>query len=556
MNIFNITLDISKNHVKPSKLVTMGQGDKGGTTIVATVTDNGSVVSLTGLEARFVMRLPDGIHYVREQCLIQDGKAVYTVDESKAATVAGYTDEAYFEFDTGTFVYSTERFRVKVLRSALDGSERPQSWDDVDPSGGDDPDPPSLGTKTISANGTYNAFSDGLDGFSSVVVTVPNTYSAADEGKAVLSSALVPQGSSTISSNSTYDTTYLSSVVVSVPNTYSSVDQGKVVSSNSLVAQGTSTFTENSTYDTTFFKTVTVSVPTGGGGGGTYGSQTFTENGEYLPATYGYDAFSAVTVSVPNTYSEADIGKVVSTNGLVAQGSSTLASNASYDTTYISSVVVSVPNSYSAADEGRVVSNGTLLVQGTSTFTLNSTYDTTLISEVTVSVSGGGGGGGFTADDIAMRTLSGNISGSASSIAVYAFRSCVSITAASFPSCTSIGGSAFNGCLALTTASFPACTYISNYAFAGCTDLTTASFLSCTAIASYAFNNCRKLTSLYLNNVSQVTTLGTNAFSNTPIVGSSYLSGEFGSVFVPSSLYDAFCTAADWSSISARLVSV
>lgn len=555
MNIFNITLDISKNHVKPSKLVTMGQGDKGGTTIVATVTDNGSVVSLTGLEARFVMRLPDGIHYVREQCLIQDGKAVYTVDESKAATVAGYTDEAYFEFDTGTFVYSTERFRVKVLRSALDGSERPQSWDDVDPSGGDDPEPPSLGTKTISANGTYNAFSDGLDGFSSVVVTVPNTYSVADEGMAVMSGALVQQGSSSVSANSTYDTTYLSTVTVDVPNTYSSVDQGKVVSSNSLVAQGTSTFTANSTYDTTFFKTVTVNVPTGGGGGGTYGSQTFTENGEYLPATYGYDAFSAVTVSVPNTYSEADIGKAVSTNGLVAQGSSTLASNASYDTTYISSVVVSVPNSYSAADDGKVVSNGTLSVQGTSTFTLNSTYDTTLISEVTVSVSGGGGGG-FTADDIAERKISGNISGSASFIGINAFRNCDFITAASFPSCTVISGYAFAACYAFATANFPACTTISSYAFYGCSALTTASFPSCTSIGNNAFSDCHKLTSLYLNNVSRVTTLGTNAFSGTPILNSDYLSGEYGSVFVPSSLYNAFCTATNWSSISARLVSV
>lgn len=55
-------------------------------------------------------------------------------------------------------------------------------------------------------------------------------------------------------------------------------------------------------------------------------------------------------------------------------------------------VHVSVPNSYTASDEGKVVSNGALVVQTarSSQITQNGTYDTTLNNEVTVNVSGGG----------------------------------------------------------------------------------------------------------------------------------------------------------------------
>ena len=55
-------------------------------------------------------------------------------------------------------------------------------------------------------------------------------------------------------------------------------------------------------------------------------------------------------------------------------------------------VHVSVPNSYTASDEGKVVSNGALVAQTAraSQITQNGTYDTTLNDEETVNVSGGG----------------------------------------------------------------------------------------------------------------------------------------------------------------------
>ena len=54
---------------------------------------------------------------------------------------------------------------------------------------------------------------------------------------------------------------------------------------------------------------------------------------------------------------------------------------------------VSVPNTYTASDEGKVVSSGTLVSQTSDTCTSNGVVDTTLINSLTVNVSGGGGGG-------------------------------------------------------------------------------------------------------------------------------------------------------------------
>ena len=276
------------------------------------------------------------------------------------------------------------------------------------------------------------------------------------------------------------------------------------------------------------------------------------------------------------------------------------------------------------------------------------------------------GGGGFTADDIAMRSISGDISGNATNISSYAFYNCSSLTTASFPSATSIGSyafaycsalttinfpsvttigaSAFTYCPALTTASFPSATSIGSYAFSNCSalttisfpsvtnigtsafvycsalttisfprtisigfsafrgctrlttisfpnvrsigtsafyncsSLTTASFPSATSIGSYAFYNCHLLTiasfpsatsignsvfgycysflSLYLLG-SSVPTLGTGAFVSTPIGGyTTSTGGVYGSIFVPSSLYNSYITATNWSLYSSRFASI
>lgn len=84
----------------------------------------------------------------------------------------------------------------------------------------------TLITKSIDANGTYNASSDNADGYSSVTVSVPNTYTAGDEGKVVSSGALIAQTArpETITVNGSYITTNYNSVMVNVPTGSTNID--------------------------------------------------------------------------------------------------------------------------------------------------------------------------------------------------------------------------------------------------------------------------------------------------------------------------------------------
>lgn len=124
---------------------------------------------------------------------------------------------------------------------------------------------PVLITKQISANGTYAASGDDADGYSSVEVSVANSYTSSDEGKVVDNGALVSQTSLSITSNNTYDTTKNNEVVVNVANSYSASDEGKVVDSGALVSQTSRNITANGTYDTTTNNEVVVNVSGGGG---------------------------------------------------------------------------------------------------------------------------------------------------------------------------------------------------------------------------------------------------------------------------------------------------
>ena len=66
----------------------------------------------------------------------------------------------------------------------------------------------------VTSNGTYTAPEE--TAYSPVVVDVPNTYSASDEGKVVNNGALVSQTSFQISNNGTYDTTTKNNILVAV----------------------------------------------------------------------------------------------------------------------------------------------------------------------------------------------------------------------------------------------------------------------------------------------------------------------------------------------------
>jgi hypothetical protein len=128
MNIQDIQLDLDKS---PSvwKWVTIGQGDKAGTTIRATVYDNGAAAALAGMSARFEMRMPNATYFEDTNCTVSGNVITYVVDESHAALYAGGGSEAYFAlYDGDTAIYSTERFHVRVARAASDGANPGRAW--------------------------------------------------------------------------------------------------------------------------------------------------------------------------------------------------------------------------------------------------------------------------------------------------------------------------------------------------------------------------------------------------------------------------------------------
>lgn len=133
-----------------------------------------------------------------------------------------------------------------------------------------------------------------------------------------------------------------------------------------------------------------------------------------------------------------------------------------------------------------------------------------------------------------------------------AFSECQALTSAEFPLCTSLGQSAFKGCYALETAILPMCASVGGSAFEGCIKLAQISLPNCSVISTNAFSGCSSLASVYLLSTAVVSLASTTAFAYTPISNSSYL-GYFGSIYVPSSLVDAYKTASRWSTYSDRI---
>ena len=127
MNVRTLELDISKEG--SGACVKVGQGDDGGTTIKALIYDNGAELELSGATAWLVVLLPNKRNYYRGKCTVSENAATITVDESKLCSVSGYTDEAYFTITKDDKTYSTERFAIEILRSALDGQQPAQNWD-------------------------------------------------------------------------------------------------------------------------------------------------------------------------------------------------------------------------------------------------------------------------------------------------------------------------------------------------------------------------------------------------------------------------------------------
>lgn len=122
MNEFAVDLDVTKEP-RHGHVLYLGQGDKDGTVLVASMYDNGEELDLTGLDAYFMMRTPGGTDYYQAQGTVSGNVATFTIDETYAAGHVGETDIAYVKITDGSEIVSTSRITVVVLESATEGVE-------------------------------------------------------------------------------------------------------------------------------------------------------------------------------------------------------------------------------------------------------------------------------------------------------------------------------------------------------------------------------------------------------------------------------------------------
>ena len=182
MNTRTLELDISKEGA--GTCIKVGQGDDGGTTIKALIYDNGAEFELSGATAWLVVLLPNKRNYYRGQCSVSGNAATITVDESKLCSVSGYTDEAYFTITKSGNTYSTERFAIEILRSALDGQQPSQNWDDAVQ------DLINRGNQAVSsANSAASAANSAASKANSAATSATNAANAANDAAAAATSA-------------------------------------------------------------------------------------------------------------------------------------------------------------------------------------------------------------------------------------------------------------------------------------------------------------------------------------------------------------------------------
>lgn len=300
-------------------------------------------------------------------------------------------------------------------------------------------------------------------------------------------------------------------------------------------------------------------------GAGTYGSKTITSNGEYDPATDGFDAFSHVTVSVPTSGSTPVlVSKTISENGTynpvddLADAYSKVIVNVSSGSggnndeimtgdiqTWQNSTISKLRN-YALYLNANIVSVSLDSCQsiGTSAFYMCSNLTFISIPECNFIGSYAFSGA---------KKLATVYMPKIETIDEFGFWSCESITSINAPELVSVKAGIFAGCTLLNDVSIPKCSFVNQAAFRSCANLSRISIPMCeNIIGSSVFANCTTLEKVVLMSESVCLLSRTNAFASTPISNSSYL-GYFGSIYVPASLVDSYKAATNWSAYADRI---
>lgn len=230
----------------------------------------------------------------------------------------------------------------------------------------------------IEGKGVTVPSSTKLDGYADLVDDIQTGSEPNLQDKSVSYTPTESKQTATVTADSGYDGLDEVSITVdAIDSEYVGSDVPRNTSSD-LLTEGATVIAPSGYYENSATKTVQM---------GTEGTPTASKG-----AVSNHSV--SVTPSVINTAGYIEGGTKtgtavsVSASELVS-GTKSITQNGTEDVTNYASVSVSVPNSYSASDEGKVVSNSALVAQTSDTVTANDTYDTTLINSLTVNVSGG-----------------------------------------------------------------------------------------------------------------------------------------------------------------------
>ena len=394
--------------------------------------------------------------------------------------------------------------------------------------------------KSITANGTYVAEDDDLDGFGQVTVNVP-TSSVNNQNKSVTPT----ESQQSVTADAGY--TGLGTVTVgAISSTYvgSSVPQR---TDNNITFSGDMVFVDSGVYSGfEQFSVYSKSMPYG-----TAGTPT---------ATKGSVSNHSITVtpSVTNTAGYISGGTKtgtevsVSASELVSGTKSITANGTDIDVTNYQKVDVNVSGSLTPSDEGKVVVNGELVSQTSATYTANGNYDTTAIDDVTVNVDGiadlydyAKPSGEFTTNATTLKRVSPRnnctriVAPNATRIESYAFEDWTGLESLDIPNVSNINANApFKGCTKLKGLVFKKYSNnmsMQNQCIYGCSVL---KYIDGTlySLNGTALQNAQQFDTLVLRNTSVVPLANTTIVNSTP-----FASTGSGGTLYPPHLFELYC---------------
>lgn len=169
-------------------------------------------------------------------------------------------------------------------------------------------------------------------------------------------------------------------------------------------------------------------------------------------------------------------------------------------------------------------------------------------------------GGDGDAKKVIERTLSGNVElDDIDTVGMYGLSYCTNLRTVTLNNCTSISNSALRDCQTLEEFVGPKVTFVGSNCFTNCFALESVRIgeqaSGSATIESGAFTNCYALETLVLPFDTVCVLNSTTAFNNTPMASTQY-TGNYGKIYVPASLINAYRSASNWSMYAARFAPI